>query len=183
MCVLPHCLHTHLPLQVHYPPEVFISILKKNNNNSGFLPSLFCHTKPLQGETLSLSSVNASEREVWMCWLNRKLAEILIKCYMSLGPGSVLIACRLHYSGSLCLIPPLWCTALFHKEREECMCTYTYFSASSEWAKGRERLMVLFTRHAKLKSHAGMRSCIFFSGSTYTGNLNPAKKPKYLFEG
>lgn len=107
-------------------------------NNSVFLRSLFCHTKPLQGETLSLSSVNASERGVWMCWLNGKLAEILIKRYMSLGPGSVLIACRLHYSCSLCLILPLWRTALFHKEREACMCIYTYFAASSSGGTAEE---------------------------------------------
>lgn len=155
MCALPHCLHTHLLLKTHYSPEVFTSILK---NNRGFLPSLFCHTKPLQGEALSLSSVNASERGAWMCWLNRKSAEILIKWYMSLGPGSVLIACRLHYSCSL--IPPLWCTALFHKEREESMCIYTHFLARGEWAMRKKRWMVLFTGDAKVKSHAGMRSCI-----------------------
>lgn len=137
----------------------FSHLFKKNN--SGFLPSLFCHTKPLQGETLSLSSVNASERGVWMCWLNRKPAEILIKRYMSLGPGSVLIACRLHYSCSLCLILPLWRTALFHKEREECMCIYTYFSARSECSKGKERWMVLFTRDAQVNSHAGEKLHLF----------------------
>ena len=101
-------------------------------NNSVFLLSLFCRTKPLQGETLSLSSVNASEWGVWMCWLNVKPAEILIKRYMSLGPGSVSIACRLHYSCSLCLILPLWCTALFHKAAsKESVHVYLHvFSAS-----------------------------------------------------
>lgn len=64
-------------------------------NNSVFLLSLFCCTKPLQGETLSLSSVNASEWGVWMCWLNVKPAEILIKRYMSLGPGSVSICLQI----------------------------------------------------------------------------------------
>lgn len=115
-------------------------------NNSVFLLSLFCCTKPLQGETLSLSSVNASEWGVWMCWLNVKLAEILIKRYMSLGPGSVSIACRLHYSCSLCLILPLWCTALFHKAafKESAHVYLHLFSASGsggtagEWV-GKEK--------------------------------------------
>ncbi len=104
-------------------------------NNNVFLLSLFCCTKPLQGETLSLSSVNASEWGVWMCWLNVKPAEILIKRYMSLGPGSVLIACRLHYSCSLCLILPLWCTALFHKAASKesvHVCLHIFSASDSE---------------------------------------------------
>lgn len=139
-------------------------------NNSVFLLSLFRCTKPLQGETLSLSSVNVSEWGVWMCWLNVKLAEILIKRYMSLGPGSVSIACRLHYSCSLCLILPLWCTAGFIKlhPKKMCMCIFMYFQQvaaegqkKSEWAKRKQRLMAFFTQDVKVKTCVGMKDLLF----------------------
>jgi len=99
---------SHLKYIIHQRFHIYFE-------NYSFFLSLFCCTKTLRGETLSLSTVNVSEWGVRMCWLNGKLAEILIKCYMSLGSGSVSIAYRLHYSCSLCLILPLWCTVLFHK--------------------------------------------------------------------
>lgn len=136
-------------------------------NNSVFLLSLFCRTKPRRGETLSLSSVNACEWGVWMCWLNVKPAEILIKRYMSLGPGSLSIACRLHYSCSLCLILPLWrtvgCTKLHPKGRR--MCAGMYFQRAaregqktSEWARRKWRWMAFVARH--FWGGAGLRWCV-----------------------
>lgn len=110
-CTLLDSPRSHLPLKGTLSTRDFTSILKIIEFFFLLYSAAQRHRRWARRRHLAMSMHLNGEREC-ADWMKKKKkkdpAEILIKRYMSLGPGSLSIACRLHYSCSLCLIPPLW---------------------------------------------------------------------------
>lgn len=153
-------------------------------NNSVFLLSLFCRTKPLQCETLSLSSVNVSEWGVWMCWLNvktgRNTHQTLHVFRVWLGIDCLQIALQLLLVLNSAIM--VHCTVSQSCiQKNACIWFWTCFQQvaqngppkRSEWAKRKKRLMAFFTGDFKVNDHvlysAEQRCCCFatYENTTY----------------